>query len=66
MLKPIEQLQVFQDNIKELALKQQERIKELEVVIQKCIDSMKGSNCLEEQWLIDALKGLKCVKEAIQ
>ena len=33
------------------------RIKELEAVIQKCIDAMKGSNCLEEQWLAEVLKG---------
>ena len=37
--------------------KLQKRIKELEAVIQKCIDSMKGSNCFEERWLIKALKG---------
>lgn len=36
---------------------QAERIKELEAVMQKCIDAMKDSNCLEEQWLIKALKG---------
>jgi len=33
------------------------RIEELESVIQKCIDAMKGSNCLEKQWLEQALKG---------
>jgi len=43
---------------KELEVKDK-RIEELETIIQKCIDSMKGSNCLEEQWLIDALKGGK-------
>jgi len=37
--------------------KLQERITELESVIQKCIDAMKGSNCLEQQWLEKALKG---------
>lgn len=38
-------------------MEQAERITELEAVIQKCIDAMKGSNCLEEQWLTEALKG---------
>lgn len=35
-----------------------ERIKDLEAVMQKCINAMEGSNCLEEQWLIEALKGI--------
>ena len=38
---------------------QAERITELETVIRKCIDAMKGSNCLEQQWLEKALKGSK-------
>lgn len=41
---------------REVVLKQKKRIKELESVMQKCINAMKDSNCLEEQWLIEALK----------
>ena len=43
--------------ISEKLEQQDERIKELEAVMQRCIDAMKGSNCLEEQWLNEALKG---------
>lgn len=35
---------------------QDERIETLEAVIQRCIKAMEGSNCLEEQWLREALK----------
>ncbi len=35
---------------------QAERIEKYEQVMQRCIEAMKGSNCLEQQWLEQALQ----------
>lgn len=39
----------------DIGCRAKERIKEIEIVMQRCVDAMKGSNCLEQQWLEQAL-----------
>lgn len=50
--------ETIKKEVTEINKKLKERNKNLEATMQRCIDAMKGSNCLELQWLTKALKGV--------